>query len=282
MIKVKINKILSIAFLFLIIVFSACREEELFDQSTVSTGNITTLSFSGNPMDLLKVTTRASDIKDENEKKTMNTHLHILEPYTNLYRVWKDEHLKKQLRNLILIFTDKILDHRTYHLNLFFNEDWESKYRIISYGHDIEASWLLHEAAIELGDNEILQKVEPLVQKVAIAAEDGLLANGSLIYEYHPNEKKADTDLHWWVQAENVVGHFNLYQHFGDEPALGTAYTCWKFIQRYLIDKEQGEWHWSVSLDHEINREDDKAGFWKCPYHNGRMCMEIIERLAGE
>lgn len=199
-----------------------------------------------------------------------------------LYRVWKDEHLKKQLRNLILIFTDKILDHRTYHLNLFFNEDWESKYRIISYGHDIEASWLLHEAAIELGDNEILQKVEPLVQKVAIAAEDGLLANGSLIYEYHPNEKKADTDLHWWVQAENVVGHFNLYQHFGDEPALGTAYTCWKFIQRYLIDKEQGEWHWSVSLDHEINREDDKAGFWKCPYHNGRMCMEIIERLAGE
>ena len=218
---------------------------------------------------------RLSD-KDENEKKTMNTHLHILEPYTNLYRVWKDEHLKKQLRNLILIFTDKILDHRTYHLNLFFNEDWESKYRIISYGHDIEASWLLHEAAIELGDNEILQKVEPLVQKVAIAAEDGLLANGSLIYEYHPNEKKADTDLHWWVQAENVVGHFNLYQHFGDEPALGTAYTCWKFIQRYLIDKEQGEWHWSVSLDHEINREDDKAGFWKCPYHNGRMCMEII------
>ena len=190
---------------------------------------------------------RLSD-KDENEKKTMNTHLHILEPYTNLYRVWKDEHLKKQLRNLILIFTDKILDHRTYHLNLFFNEDWESKYRIISYGHDIEASWLLHEAAIELGDNEILQKVEPLVQKVAIAAEDGLLANGSLIYEYHPNEKKADTDLHWWVQAENVVGHFNLYQHFGDEPALGTAYTCWKFIQRYLIDKEQGEWYWSVSL----------------------------------
>lgn len=84
------------------------------------------------------------------------------------------------------------------------------------------------------------------------------------------------------MQAENVVGHFNLYQHFGDEPALGTAYTCWKFIQRYLIDKEQGEWHWSVSLDHEINRKDDKAGFWKCPYHNGRMCMEIIERLAGE
>ena len=155
---------------------------------------------------------------------------------------------------MILIFTDKILDHRTYHLNLFFNEDWESKYRIISYGHDIEASWLLHEAAIELGNNEILQKVEPLVQKIAIAAEDGLLANGSLIYEYHPDEKKADTDLHWWVQAENVVGHFNLYQHFGDEPALGTAYTCWKFIQRYLIDKEQGEWHWSVSLDHEINR----------------------------
>lgn len=221
---------------------------------------------------------RLSD-KDENEKKTMNTHLHILEPYTNLYRVWKDEGLGKQLRNLILIFTDHILDRQTHHLNLFFDEDWKSKYRILSYGHDIEASWLIHEAALCLGDEEILRKVEPLVRDIAQAADEGLLQNGGLIYEYHPDQRRADTDFHWWVQAENVVGHINLYQHFNDEPALYTALNGWNFIKRYLIDKRQGEWHWSVSLNHEINRRDDKAGFWKCPYHNGRMCMEIIERF---
>lgn len=220
---------------------------------------------------------RLSD-KDENEKKTMNTHLHILEPYANLYRVWKDERLGKQLRNLIEIFADKILDRDTYHLNLFFDEGWVRKSRVVSYGHDIEASWLIHEAAIELGDSETLRRVEPLVKRIAEASEEGLLANGGLIYEYHPDTRMADTDAHWWVQAENVVGHLNLYQHFGDERALETAREGWEFIRRYLVDKERGEWFWSVSLDHAANRADDKAGFWKCPYHNGRMCMEIIER----
>lgn len=220
---------------------------------------------------------RLSD-KDENEAKTMNTHLHILEPYTNLYRVWKDKGLKDQLRNLIFIFTDKILDQRTCHLNLFFNEDWECRHRILSYGHDIEASWLLHEAAIVLDDTDILRKVEPLVKGIAIASEDGLLASGALIYEYHPDERKAETELHWWVQAENVIGHVNIYQHFGDESALDIAIRSWQFIRRHLIDREGGEWYWGAYLDGTVNREDDKAGFWKCPYHNGRMCMEIIER----
>ena len=109
---------------------------------------------------------RLSD-KDENEKKTMNTHLHILEPYTNLYRVWKNERLEKQLRNLIRIFLDKILDRETGHLNLFFEEDWLNKYHIYSYGHDIEASWLLHEVALVLGDTELLKEVEPLVIRIA-------------------------------------------------------------------------------------------------------------------
>lgn len=85
----------------------------------------------------------------------MNTHLHILEPYTNLYRVWKDEHLEQQLRNLINLFTDKILNKDTFHLQLFFNDDWQSKYPIVSYGHDIEASWLLHEAALVTGDQSL-------------------------------------------------------------------------------------------------------------------------------
>lgn len=221
---------------------------------------------------------RLSD-KDENEKKTMNTHLHILEPYTNLYRVWKDEQLERQLRNLIEVFITRILDPQTGHLNLFFEEDWTNKYRIYSYGHDIEASWLIHEAALVLGDPEVLKRIEPLIIRIAQAADEGLNRDGSMIYENFLDKQKIDRELHWWVQAENVVGHINLYQHFGNTEALDTAVRCWEFIKTKLIDHEQGEWHWSLLPDGSVNRRDDKAGFWKCPYHNGRMCMEVIERF---
>lgn len=221
---------------------------------------------------------RLSD-KDENEKKTMNTHLHILEPYTNLYRVWKDEQLERQLRNLIEVFITRILDPQTGHLNLFFEEDWTNKYRIYSYGHDIEASWLIHEAALVLGDPEVLKRIEPIIIRIAQAADEGLNPDGSMIYENFLDKQKIDRELHWWVQAENVVGHINLYQHFGDTEALDTAARCWEFIKTKLIDHEQGEWHWSLLPDGTVNRRDDKAGFWKCPYHNGRMCMEVIERF---
>ena len=221
---------------------------------------------------------RLSD-KDENEKKTMNTHLHILEPYTNLYRVWKDERLERQLRNLIEVFISRILDPQTGHLNLFFEEDWTNKYHIVSYGHDIEASWLIHEAALVLGDPALLKRIEPLIIRIARAADEGLNPDGSMIYEHFIDRQKTDRELHWWVQAENVVGHINLYQHFGDTEALDTAVRCWEFIKTKLIDREQGEWHWSLLPDGTVNRRDDKAGFWKCPYHNGRMCMEVIERF---
>ena len=221
---------------------------------------------------------RLSD-KDENEKKTMNTHLHILEPYTNLYRVWKDERLERQLRNLIEVFITRILDPQTGHLNLFFEEDWTNKYRIYSYGHDIEASWLIHEAALVLGDPEVLKRIEPIIIRIAQAADEGLNPDGSMIYENFLDKQKIDRELHWWVQAENVVGHINLYQHFGNTEALDTAARCWEFIKTKLIDHEQGEWHWSLLPDGTVNRRDDKAGFWKCPYHNGRMCMEVIERF---
>lgn len=222
---------------------------------------------------------RLSD-KDENERKTMNTHLHILEPYTNLFRVWKDQRLKEQLRNLIEIFTDKILNIKTGHLELFFNDDWESKCRIVSYGHDIEASWLIHEAALALGDKAVLEKVEPLVEYIAAASDEGLASDGSMVYETFLNKDRTDTERHWWVQAENVVGHANLYQYFDDEVAMQKAFRCWEFIKRHLIDYENGEWHWSVRADGSVNTGDDKSGFWKCPYHNGRMCLEIIERFS--
>jgi mannobiose 2-epimerase len=221
---------------------------------------------------------RLSD-KDANERKTMNTHLHILEPYTNLYRVWKDERLKKQLHNLIGIFTERIYNPANGHLRLFFDDDWQSKSTMYSYGHDIEASWLIHEAALELGDKELPAKIEPVIKRMAAAAAEGLMPDGSMIYECNPDTGGTDTDRHWWVQAETVVGYLNLYQHAGDEDALDKAFNCWTFIKDHLIDHTHGEWHWSVSADGAVNRAEDKAGFWKCPYHNGRMCMEIEERF---
>lgn len=214
--------------------------------------------------------------KDANERKTMNTHLHILEPYTNLYRVWKDERLERQIRNLIHLFTDRILDAETSHLHLFFDDDWVSKSSIISYGHDIEASWLIHEAALELGDTTLLATIEPIIRKIADAAAQGITSEGGMIYEKNPETHHTDADFHWWVQAETVVGYFNLYRHFNDEDALAKADAAWSFIKKRLIDTVNGEWYWSVRADGTVNRNDDKAGFWKCPYHNGRMCLELL------
>lgn len=222
---------------------------------------------------------RLSDL-DENYPKSQNTHLHIIEPYSNLYRVWKDERLEKALRNLIFIFTDKILNPETHHLDLFFENDWtRGAGQLESYGHDIECSWLMHEAALVLGDKEVLAKVEPIVQEVAKASEKGLNADGSMIHEANLTKGTMDADLHWWVQAETVVGFANIYQYFGDESALDKAIKCWQYIKDNLIDNENGEWHWSVRRDGTLNTTDDKAGFWKCPYHNSRMCIEIMERF---
>ena len=244
---------------------------------------------------------------DANFPKSQNTHLHIIEPYANLYRCLKEMQaaascdyvpvigsvlpievavpqetvlkVEAALRNIIDIFTDKILNPETHHLDLFFEMDWtRGAGHLESYGHDIECSWLMHEAALVLGDPQVLEKVEPIVRMVAKASEKGLRPDGSMIHEANLTTGHVDDDLHWWVQAENVVGWFNLYQHFGDEEALQRAVRCWEYIKTQLIDWEHGEWHWSRHPDGTLNTVDDKAGFWKCPYHNSRMCLEIIER----
>lgn len=227
---------------------------------------------------------------DANFPKSQNTHLHIIEPYTNLYRCLMEceacpvssdvvERVEKALRNLIDIFTDKILNPETHHLDLFFAMDWTREAGALeSYGHDIECSWLLHEAALVLGDQAVLDKVEPIVKLVAKASEKGLNADGSMVHEANLDTGYVDDDRHWWVQAETVVGFINLYQHFGDESALLKALHCWQYIKDNLIDREGGEWFWSRDAQGNINRRDDKAGFWKCPYHNSRMCLEIMER----
>jgi len=187
------------------------------------------------------------------------------------------------LRNIIGIFTDRILNPKTHHLDLFFEMDWtRGAGRLESYGHDIECSWLMHEAAIVLGDPEVLARMEPIVQMVAEASAKGLRPDGSMIHEANLDTGHVDDDLHWWVQAENVVGWYNIWQYFGDEDALTRAFRCWEYIKAKIIDWDNGEWHWSRHPDGTLNTVDDKAGFWKCPYHNSRMCLEIIERSSSE
>ena len=208
----------------------------------------------------------------------MNTHLHILEAYTNLYRVWRDEELSRQLRNLILIFTENIVNPATRHLDLFFDENWSSKSKIVSYGHDIEASWLIDEAARILGDEILLADVRKICIAIAEAACDGLQADGSLVYEKDISTGHVDKDRHWWVQAEGVVGFINAYELTGNEEWLKKALKCWSYISKNLIDRSGKEWFWSISDDGMANLKEDKAGFWKCPYHNSRMCLEVQMR----
>jgi mannobiose 2-epimerase len=217
--------------------------------------------------------------KDANEKKTMNTHLHILEPYTNLYRVWPSDELEKSLRNLIGLFLDVFLDQDGGHLRLFFDEDWNSKSSVISYGHDIEALWLLSEAASVLGDAGLSERVTAVARRIADAVAGGILPDGSLMYEADQATGHTDTERHWWVQAEAVVGFSYAARMLGDNRYAAIAAACWSYIKNHLVDSAGGEWFWSIKADGSVNRYDDKAGFWKCPYHNGRMCMEMIDML---
>lgn len=223
---------------------------------------------------------RLSD-KDANASKTMNTHLHIIEPYTNLLRVWPDESLREATRELLKVFLNKIMDPAgSGHLGLFFDDDWNRTDHIISYGHDIEASWLLLETAQVLGDETLLQQTLEATRRIADASFEGRCDDGSMIYERHA-DGSYDTDRHWWVQAENVIGQVYLYRFQNRPEMLGNAVQSWQYIREKLVDKENGEWYWSRRGD-EINRQDDKAGFWKCPYHNTRMCLEVYERLKKE
>jgi len=215
---------------------------------------------------------------EPNVKKSMNTHLHILEAYINLYRVWKSEEARNKLRHLIRIFLDKIIDPKTYHFYLFFDADWTVRSDIDSYGHDIEGSWLLCEAAEVLGDKELIEEVGKIALKMAeVTKKEGLDKNGGLYYE------KSGEHLHeqfdWWPQAEAVVGFFNAWQLSGKDDYLEVSNKSWEFIKKHIIDHQNGEWFWGVS-DELKPLPNDKVNGWKAPYHNGRMCMEMMRRIG--
>lgn len=219
--------------------------------------------------------------KDMNATKTMNTHLHIIEPYTNLLRITQLPELREATESLLYIFLDKIIDRdNRNHLGLFFDDNWERVDKgVISYGHDIEASWLLLETSLVLANQSLIERTLNLTAKIADAAKEGRCWDGAMIYERYPSGGY-DNDKHWWVQAEDVVGQLYLWKYHGKEEMLEKAWQSWNYIKNNLIDP-QGEWHWSVRKG-KINREDDKAGFWKCPYHNSRMAFEVISLLGEE
>lgn len=211
--------------------------------------------------------------RDRNDAKTMNTHLHILEGYTGLFRVWPDDGLRRSLTGLAELFLERIV-RPDGHLGLFFNEAWESQSEAFSYGHDIETSWLLCETAEVLGDSKLQARVEECSRLMAAASADGLRPNGGMVYEFDPSSGGRDESFQWWVQAETVVGCLNQYRLLGDLEWLDRALGAWEFIRSSMLNPD-GEWYWSINPDGSPNTVDDRAGFWKCPYHNGRMCMEV-------
>lgn len=221
---------------------------------------------------------RLSD-KDANEKKTMNTHLHIIEAYANLYTVWPDAKLKDSIAHLLEVFEVHFIDPKTSHLRLFMDENWNSKSTLVSFGHDIEAAWLLLECAELSGNTNYIDRFRELSIKLADAAAEGLDKDGGLWYEYEPGQDYLIKEKHSWPQAEAMVGFFNAYQLTGNEKYLHYAANNWEFVKNHLKDTTNGEWFWGVDGSYAIMQKE-KAGFWKCPYHNARACMEIMKRIS--
>jgi cellobiose epimerase len=218
--------------------------------------------------------------KDDNEKKTMNTHLHIIEAYVNLYTIWPDDTLRARIADLLSIFDTHIVNKETGHLNLFFDDDWRVKSTLQSYGHDIEASWLLQECAAVIEDDNALELFRKTAIALASAASTGLQSDGGLWYEFEPLTSQLIREKHSWPQAEAMVGFFNAWQLTGEEKFLHYSLRSWTFIKQHIRDNEKGEWFWGVYGDYSI-MDKDKAGFWKCPYHNTRACLEILKRIEG-
>ncbi|MGZ3873477.1 MAG: AGE family epimerase/isomerase [Mucilaginibacter sp.] len=241
----------------------------------IHTGYFEAFTRNWEPIDDLRLSA-----KDENEKKTTNTHLHILEGYTNLYRIWPDKALGEHINILLNNFFDHFIDKESHHLLLFFDENWNRRSGLLSYGHDIEATWLLLDAAEVTGDRMMAQRVKQITMPMADATIQGLDRDGGLWYEYEPAKDHWVMEKHWWVQAEAMVGFFNAWQLSGDERYLEAAIGNWKFIKNKIMDKQNGEWFWGVDKKGEVMQGEDKVGMWKCPYHNTRACLEIIKRIG--
>jgi mannobiose 2-epimerase len=210
-------------------------------------------------------------------RKSMNTHLHILEAYTNLYRIYPEKEVGDRIAAVLGFFRDHIIDPSNRHFRMFFDLEWQPKTTAISYGHDIEGTWLLHEAAEVLHNSVEMEKTEPVILKMAAAVGNEAVDPSGGLYNESDGEHW-DKNFHWWPQAEAVVGFFNAWQLTKEEKFLNWSVNAWKFIQKYQIDHKNGEWFGLITPDYKV-RPMDKVSPWKCPYHNGRMCMEMIRRI---
>jgi mannobiose 2-epimerase len=216
--------------------------------------------------------------KDANEKKTMNTHLHIVEAYANLYLVWKNDDLKNKIRGILHIVDAYFIDKNTWHLKLFFDENWIEKPDVISYGHDIEAAWLLLWCAEVIDDTNLIKMYQKYAVEIAEVTKEGLDTDGGLWYEFNPIKNELIAEKHSWPQAELWIGMINAWQISGKNDYFEIVEKNIEFVQNHLLDKENGEWFWGIKSDY-TKMKKDKAGFWKCPYHNARACLELLKRL---
>jgi mannobiose 2-epimerase len=247
-------------------------EKHSFD--AVNNGYIEALSQSWQTMADLRLSE-----KDANEPKSMNTHLHLLEAYSRLYSIWKDDDLGKKLLNLIKLHSNKIFSDEKGHFNLFFNMKWEIKSSHYSYGHDIEGAWLIMEAARVLGIKTVIDEAEQLAIRMAnVTLKEGIAADGSL---YNEGEEGivTDTDRHWWPQAEAIVGFVNAFEISGNDKFIIAASEVWNFIKSRM-QHPSGEWWWLINNDYQPDHSQDLAGEWKCPYHNTRCCIEVMKRVT--
>lgn len=219
---------------------------------------------------------RLSD-KDMNTPKSMNSHLHIIEPYANLFRVWPNDELKESIQHCLDIFRNRIIDPKTGRFNLFFDMEWNVLSHIDSYGHDIEGAWLLMEAAEVIGDERQAEQLKPICKHLV----DLTLAEGwdgeSIYNEKHDGH--LDPDKHWWPQAEAMVGLTDTWRLTGESAYLDKMTRVWHFVQNHLIDPASGEWFWRVDKSNANVYDDPLAGFWKCPYHNTRSLIEVLNRI---
>lgn len=213
------------------------------------------------------------------QDKSMNTHLHLLEAYTRLYQVWPDPQVELRLKGLISNFTDHIFNPENHHFNLYFNRQWESPTKAISFGHDIEGSWLLCEAVNVLDDPEL----KCFVEKVALDLVDAVIKDGfnedGGIYSEKTNGGEIIEHIDWWQQAEAPVGFINAYMISGSPHYMEWASKSCEFTEKYFLDKKNGEWYYEVSKTRVPNLDQYKISEWKGPYHNSRACMEVQNRI---
>lgn len=222
--------------------------------------------------------TREWQMINQGSPKTMNNNLHVLEALTNLYRVWKDPDLQNQLREQIDVMSNKVLDQNTWHERLYLTMDWQNQRDIDSYGHDIEFSWLLVEAAEVLGDETVLEDARRIAVNVAaVQLDQGTDSKGAMMYEKSGDH--LNDNLEWWPQAESVIGFLNAWQISDDRKFLDAAVRTWEWIKIYMIDREYGEWHRNVHPDGTPVKGRVKADQWRCPYHNSRMGFEVMTRI---